>query len=1130
MRASSVGAFGVALRGALGVLLLGSAMVQSADPPESTLADAANNVCSVHQTVLDGINDDYGIFPADAGTKCTCPPVENKPPTVDAGPDMNICSDTARLSGSVIDVGRAAGNRLTVLWSTKSGPGTVEYSNAAAQITNASFSQPGVYVLELSAFDGEFTDSDTVQVAVERTPTVNAGPKITVQRPSITAALKGSVSPASSAASWSKLSGPGRVSFADASKPETTARFSADGNYSLRLTASNACGSVADTLRVSLRGSGPFSDAGPDQLICTRTASLTGEVGPEGSAASWSKESGPGTVSFGDRTRPTTTATFSAPGVYRLRLEVQHNGELSEDSVEIEVNEPPEVDAGGSQSVSPGGTAQLTGNVNDDGLPRSGMLAVEWTQIDGPGTVIFADRNSATTTATFPIETGDYTLMLTANDGAECSDSASDVVTISVGSDGLMDLRVDAGPDQQLMLRPSDTGPPGPELAVDTELSAVVSGEGSLAGKSARWRVERGLPGAIIASPCADLTADGEETVTTGMRFTSEGSYRITVEVSGEKCSNPVPAASGGLILAEASATVSDSVDVRVFVPCKPAEYLPDGTIGQDYSQNVSDIVQVTGTLPNDIVFNSEERRLEGSVAKDQPDYARTRGRPESTPEWIYPFGVVLSGGIEASRCMRVHDALAAPGGALPLTRTGLDFYTKLEASGGNPEITDGDPVYEWSVVPPPDQESSVCEVGMAVGTTGLCLTEDGQLGGTTVAAGEFTLAVSDAGNPQREEEVSFTLPVTPHLAIVTDTPLPDATAGIAYQTTLQVQNGISPVRWKRGGAGELEDGDAPAVPPARPAECPSPDLDLPKELDLDPATGDLLWTPSENDAGRRFCFLATVNDALGPPAGKWFWIDVRVPPPPPIVILPPETIDANEDKLIRGLKYEEEDPKYPYEVQGVLEISFQSNAIEPWDVEDTDPRFLREDDDGFKGSDCIRFIIRKSSSEAQFGEGSANCAPSPSLPLVRAGTVAGKITYKVDGVTVHTTDSSITDFPGVAATASNTIERSPPVITEVVRSPGASGFSVRVTGFSTIRKIRSVLYEFQPTSGETVDGLTHVVELDYGRFFDAKSGVFGIDQPFTIEDGDLSDLNAVRVTVTDWEGRQSAPVSMNLP
>lgn len=56
-------------------------------------------------------------------------------------------------------------------------------------------------------------------------------------------------------------------------------------------------------------------------------ATLSGSVSDDGLpnppgtvTAQWTKVSGSGTVSFADPTTPTTTATFSDPGTYVLRL------------------------------------------------------------------------------------------------------------------------------------------------------------------------------------------------------------------------------------------------------------------------------------------------------------------------------------------------------------------------------------------------------------------------------------------------------------------------------------------------------------------------------------------------------------------------------------------------------------------------------------------------------------------------------------------------------------------------------------------------------------------------------------------------------------------------------------------
>jgi CubicO group peptidase (beta-lactamase class C family) len=88
----------------------------------------------------------------------------------------------------------------------------------------------------------------------------------------------------------------------------------------------------------------PSADAGPDQsfLWPTATTSLFGTAQDDGLPSStlsylWVVTSGPGAVSFQNPTTPQTSATFSAPGVYVLTLEVS-DGELTAiDQVEVRV-------------------------------------------------------------------------------------------------------------------------------------------------------------------------------------------------------------------------------------------------------------------------------------------------------------------------------------------------------------------------------------------------------------------------------------------------------------------------------------------------------------------------------------------------------------------------------------------------------------------------------------------------------------------------------------------------------------------------------------------------------------------------------------------------------------------------
>ncbi len=95
------------------------------------------------------------------------PPPPNQPPIVNAGIDQTITLPaTASLIGSASDDSLPSGSILTTTWSKFSGPDTVNFGNASALSTTASFSASGTYVLRLSASDSQLTSTDDIIVNV----------------------------------------------------------------------------------------------------------------------------------------------------------------------------------------------------------------------------------------------------------------------------------------------------------------------------------------------------------------------------------------------------------------------------------------------------------------------------------------------------------------------------------------------------------------------------------------------------------------------------------------------------------------------------------------------------------------------------------------------------------------------------------------------------------------------------------------------------------------------------------------------------------------------------------------------------------------------------------------------------
>jgi hypothetical protein len=94
--------------------------------------------------------------------------VVNVAPVVDAGPDVAVVvGGVVEVGGSVSDDGLPVPPGVVVVgWEKVSGPGPVSFGDVGSVVTSVGFSVPGVYVLRLSADDGELVGFDDVTVTV----------------------------------------------------------------------------------------------------------------------------------------------------------------------------------------------------------------------------------------------------------------------------------------------------------------------------------------------------------------------------------------------------------------------------------------------------------------------------------------------------------------------------------------------------------------------------------------------------------------------------------------------------------------------------------------------------------------------------------------------------------------------------------------------------------------------------------------------------------------------------------------------------------------------------------------------------------------------------------------------------
>jgi RHS repeat-associated protein len=483
------------------------------------------------------------------------------PPIANAGPNQTVLvGSTVQLNGSgSLDFDNHA---LTYQWSTLSPMGGGV--NSINENPTFTANTVGIYVCELIVNDG-ITNSlpSTVVITVYAAnvpPTVSAGANQEIELPTNTATLNGSATSTGPPGSpvtvqWTQVSGPGTVTFANATQAVTQATFPVAGTFVLKLTgtvtATGLSNSAQTTVTVAPLNEPPVVTVGPDQTITypVVSANLTGTATddgyPPGSTLqiSWSKVTGPGSVTFANAAQPNTQATFSVPGIYVLRLSASDGQYTSTATMKVTFIGP----AGGPLTVSAGpnqvivfpNPTTLAGSVSDPFLPVGGSVSTQWTAVSGPGTVTFGSTSSLTSSVSFS-QQGVYDLRLSATDGV--SSNTSDV-QIYVGH--ITCTSSNNGTEFWLMFPGIQYGSPNfptRDLEIDISSETATSGVLSVPGipYSTPFTV---TPGQIapIYLPLSTMVISSDTVETKGIHITALN----PVAVSGL---NYFPAASDGFL------------------------------------------------------------------------------------------------------------------------------------------------------------------------------------------------------------------------------------------------------------------------------------------------------------------------------------------------------------------------------------------------------------------------------------------------------------------------------------------------------------------------------------------------------------------------------------------------------
>jgi len=311
-------------------------------------------------------------------------------------------------------------------------------------------------------------------------------------------------------------------------------------------------------------------------------------------------------------------------------------------------------------------------------------------------------------------------------------------------------------------------------------------------------------------------------------------------------------------------------------------------------------------------------------------------------------------------------------------------------------------------------------------------------------------------------------------LTITTASPL-GATAGAAYSQILSATGGISPYTWS------VQSGT------------------LPSGLSLSPA-GLLSGTPAQNG---QFNFTLAVADSSGGSASQAFSLVVALPTTPIVSItgLADTISPAQQPGFDIQLS-----SAYWRDITGSVTLTFAPNAVNQSD----DPSIQFS-----TGGRTLNFTIPAGQTTASW----------PSPPAVQTGTVAGQLQ-----LTLRFSAGGQDITPLFVPVRLVTIAKAAPQIDSVQMVRTTDGFQVQITGYSTPREVTQAAFEFTTAQGgnsQTIP-VTVSVNSNFTTWYTGESATqygsaFLYTQPFTVQQGNVSVIASVSVTLANATGTSSA-------
>ncbi len=290
------------------------------------------------------------------------------PPTVStAGGDQSVCGTTATFAGNIAATG-------TGTWTLISGTGTITTASSPTSGVTGLGIGPNVFQWTIANAPCPST-TDQVTITGVAAPTVSAaGGDQTVCATSAT--LAGNTA-TTGTGTWTLISGTGTIT--TPTSPTSGVTGLGVGPNVFQWTIANApCTSTTDQVTITGVAAPTVSAAGPDQTICSTSATLAGNTATSGTGT-WTLMSGTGTITTPSSPTSGVTGLGLGANVFQWTIANAPCASTTDQVTITSTGGPTTSAAGGDQTIC-GTTATLGGN-----SPTTGTGA--WTLISGTGTI-----------------------------------------------------------------------------------------------------------------------------------------------------------------------------------------------------------------------------------------------------------------------------------------------------------------------------------------------------------------------------------------------------------------------------------------------------------------------------------------------------------------------------------------------------------------------------------------------------------------------------------------------------------------------------------------------------------------------------------------------------------------------